>query len=400
MTATTMMGRFGAVFTGRRAVWPSARLHVTYSEADFRRVLQRERVMTDRSGRSFSVILLTARDQRPETLARMLPYLDRRLRASDELGWLNAAQLGLLLRDTDAVGAGALVRQLTAELTARECAPACRVSTYPADGPGVCAPATDPRQRDFAELGPDWMPQDHAARVAGDGGRLCAELLAPPMPRWKSVADAAVAFGVLVFLAPLMLLMAMLIKVVSPGPVFFRQDRIGRLGRPFVCWKFRTMQVDADADTHRRHVLALMQSNAPLRKLEQEQDRRLIPLARMIRAAGLDELPQLFNVLRGDMSLIGPRPCLRYEYERFERWHKQRCDTRPGLTGLWQVSGKNRTTFQEMMRLDIAYGRQLTWVRDLAIGFQTLPVIVSEIGRVVQGRLREGVERKWNRGWA
>lgn len=394
------MTRVGAVFSGRRELLQDMRHHALCPGAGFRQVLQRERAIVDRSGHSFSVILLTAADRRPETLGQMLAYLDRRIRASDELAKMNASQVGLLLRNTNEVGAWNLARLLTTELTARHCAAACRVSTYPSDVPFLLALPTDPRQRDFAELGPGWLPDDGESRAASDGGHLCVELLAPPIPRWKSVADAAAALVALIALSPIMILMALYIKTVSPGRVFFHQERIGHLGRPFVCWKFRTMHPGADSDTHRRHVQALMLSNAPLRKIDQAHDRRLIPLARLIRASGCDELPQLFNVLRGDMSLIGPRPCLGYEYERFERWHKQRFDARPGLTGLWQVSGKNRTTFQEMMRLDITYGRQLTWGRDLAIVLKTLPVVVSEIGRVVHGRMREGVERQWSREWA
>lgn len=398
--ATTFMTRLGACFSRGRVPVQDTRRHVVHPGNSFQQVLQRERAIVDRNGHAFSVILLTAADRRAETLNRMLAYLDHRMRASDELAQLNTSQLGLLLRDTNEVGVWNFAVLLTAELAARQCAPACRVSTYPSDVPFLIAPVGDPRQRDFSELGPGWVPDDRAARVAGDGGHICSALLASPIPWWKTVADAAVALVALVVLSPLMILMALYIKAVSPGPVFYQQERIGHLGRSFVCWKFRTMHAGADTDTHRRHVQALMLGNAPLRKIDQDHDKRLIPLARLIRASGIDELPQLFNVLRGDMSLIGPRPCLRYEFERFERWHKQRFDARPGLTGLWQVSGKNRTTFQEMMRLDITYGRQLSWSGDLAIVLKTLPVIVSEIRRVVHGRIREGVEREWRREWA
>jgi lipopolysaccharide/colanic/teichoic acid biosynthesis glycosyltransferase len=114
-------------------------------------------------------------------------------------------------------------------------------------------------------------------------------------------------------------------------------------------------------------------------KLDTGLDARLIPLGRLLRASGVDELPQLFNVLRGDMSLIGPRPCLKYEYDRFQRWHQRRFDTMPGLTGLWQVSGKNRTTFTEMMRLDISYAKGRSLLRDIRIMALTLPAVVSQV---------------------
>lgn len=143
-------------------------------------------------------------------------------------------------------------------------------------------------------------------------------------------------------------------------------------------FKFRSMKLNADTLVHKEHLAQLMQSNTSMTKLD-KADARLIPFGRIFRASGLDELPQLFNVLRGDMSLIGPRPCVPYEYQKFSYWHKQRCDTYPGLTGLWQVSGKNRTTFTEMMRLDIAYGRRQTLIRDLRILVRTIPAVVRQI---------------------
>ena len=124
---------------------------------------------------------------------------------------------------------------------------------------------------------------------------------------------------------------ALLIKVGSPGPIFFRQRRVGYKGREFVCFKFRTMGVNAETDSHRRHAQELIKSKTPMIKLDARKDPRLIPLGSVLRASGLDELPQLFNVLRGEMSLVGPRPCIPYECEAYEPWHWQRFDAVPGL---------------------------------------------------------------------
>ena len=194
-------------------------------------------------------------------------------------------------------------------------------------------------------------------------------------PRWKRFLDWAL---ILIF-APGLLLVggvaALLIKLGSPGPVLFRQRRVGYKGREFVCYKFRTMRVDAEADSHRRHTQELIRSQTPMIKLDSHRDPRLVPFGRILRVSGLDELPQLINVMRGEMSLVGPRPCISYECEEFEPWHWQRFDAFPGLTGLWQVSGKNRTTFDEMVRLDIEYSQRANLWLDLRIMVRTVPAL-------------------------
>jgi lipopolysaccharide/colanic/teichoic acid biosynthesis glycosyltransferase len=122
-----------------------------------------------------------------------------------------------------------------------------------------------------------------------------------------------------------------------------------------------------------------MDKDVPMRKLDAADDPRVIPFGRFIRASGFDELPQLINILRGEMSVVGPRPCVPYEYEKYEQWHKRRHDTLPGLTGLWQVSGKNNVSFSQMMRFDVAYSHGRSLWRDFCILVKTLPVILSEV---------------------
>ena len=187
------------------------------------------------------------------------------------------------------------------------------------------------------------------------------------LPLWKRALDATL----IILCAPGLLLIgitvALIIKIGSHGPIFFRQSRVGHRGREFTCFKFRTMKTNAETDSHREHTRQLIQSRNPMQKLDARKDPRLIPLGRVIRAGGLDELPQLLNVLRGEMSLVGPRPCLPYEYEMYEPWQRRRFEAVPGLTGLWQVSGKNRTTFDEMIRLDIDYAEHLSLWLDVKI---------------------------------
>jgi len=174
-------------------------------------------------------------------------------------------------------------------------------------------------------------------------------------------------------------LISLAIMVVSPGPILFRQERIGYRGRRFSCLKFRTMLVGADTAVHKSHLHSLMNSRAPMKKLDVAGDPRLIPLGALLRSTGLDELPQIINVLRGDMSLVGPRPCVPYEYEAYRPWQKERIKGLPGLTGLWQVSGKNKTTFDEMIHLDISYLRSKSIWLDLGIMLKTAPALLQQV---------------------
>jgi lipopolysaccharide/colanic/teichoic acid biosynthesis glycosyltransferase len=146
------------------------------------------------------------------------------------------------------------------------------------------------------------------------------------------------------------------------------------------------MHVGADTNGHQNYCRDLIRNNAPMTKLDAKGDSRLIPGSRLLRASGLDELPQIINVLRGEMSVVGPRPCLPAEYDSYLPWQRQRCLAMPGLTGLWQVSGKNRTTFEQMVRLDIRYGRTKSWWLDAKIILLTVPALCRQIGDTRSGR--------------
>lgn len=175
------------------------------------------------------------------------------------------------------------------------------------------------------------------------------------------------------------------IKLLSPGPALFRQERVGFRGRRFMCLKFRTMHCGANTAAHEKYLAELIRTNRPMTKLD-GHDPRLIPLARIARSTGLDELPQLFNVLRGEMSLIGPRPCTPSEYDAYTAEQRARTDALPGLTGLWQVSGKNRTTFNEMVELDVRYHETMSFRGDLAILFRTPRVLLEQLTETLAKR--------------
>lgn len=198
------------------------------------------------------------------------------------------------------------------------------------------------------------------------------------IPRWKRALDITGVVVSSIVWAPLGLATAAFIKAVSPGPVFFKQERVGYMGKRFSCLKFRTMHVGADQGVHQKYLNEIIASNQPTQKLD-GRDARLIPGGSWIRSLGLDELPQLINVLHGDMSLVGPRPCVPYEYKLFKPHHCRRCETLPGLTGLWQVSGKNRTTFETMMDLDVAYVDRKSLLLDFKILLYTIPAVLVQV---------------------
>jgi lipopolysaccharide/colanic/teichoic acid biosynthesis glycosyltransferase len=205
------------------------------------------------------------------------------------------------------------------------------------------------------------------------------KIAAQPIPRWKRILDILLILMALPILFPVMLFIGMFVRCVSAGPVLFRQERIGHLGGRFRCFKFRTMHVGNNTAIHQGHLTRLMDSNAPMVKMDAHGDPRIIPFGVTLRSSGLDELPQLFNVLLGDMSLVGPRPCVPYEFEKYLPWQKERFNVLPGLTGLWQVSGKNNTTFDEMMRLDIYYSRNSSLWLDIKIIFKTIPALIIQM---------------------
>lgn len=202
---------------------------------------------------------------------------------------------------------------------------------------------------------------------------------APVVPMWKLLLDIALVLIALPLLVPLMAVIAIGIKIVSPGPVFFRQERVGLGGKRFQCVKFRSMRTDADPAVHQAHVRRLQCSGAAMEKIDTHNDRRLIRWGGLLRASALDELPQLWNVIRGEMSWVGPRPCIPYELEKYEPWHYERFNSLPGLTGWWQVKGKNRRTFDEMVRLDIEYTQRQSLFLDFYILLQTPLVIMRQV---------------------
>jgi exopolysaccharide biosynthesis polyprenyl glycosylphosphotransferase len=217
--------------------------------------------------------------------------------------------------------------------------------------------------------------------------RLFREPLSDFARGTKRISDIVIASLTLALLSPFWLLIALLIKFDSKGPVFYAQERVGMDGRIFVVYKFRTMRVDADSEIHREYQRKFIAGDAeanvgdakkPAYKLR--DDPRITRIGRILRRFSLDEVPQLINVLRGDMSVVGPRPPIPYEVEAYELRHRKRLDMKPGLTGLWQVSGRNRLPFEEMVKLDLFYIENWSLLFDLKIILRTMLVMLRGDG--------------------
>lgn len=212
-------------------------------------------------------------------------------------------------------------------------------------------------------------------------------------PRWRPASypwskrafDLAVALTALIVLSPLLIVVAVLVRATTPGPVLFRQSRLGLGRRPFVLYKFRTMYPGRPDDVHREYIRKLLTQDQPpaggrrgLYKLE--RDPRVTPPGWLLRRTSVDELPQLLNVVRGEMSLVGPRPPLAWEAELVGPAYDRRFAVPPGLTGLWQVSGRNRLTMRQGLDLDVEYARRRSFWLDLVILAKTVPVLLTARG--------------------
>jgi len=358
------------------------------SHREFASILNRERDRADRTEQGFSLVVFEiGTDGENSACARLLvPILTNRVRSTDDIGWLENGRLGVVLPHTTPDSAWKFVENVRHALNGVTAPIECIVYSYPSSWPPLADETStqDPRSRrrepSRGESGGSGMQfsgvdMEETARPVEE---LESQFLCK-IPFWKRAIDVAGSLLALILLTPLFLLVALLIKVVSPGPVFFRQDRLGYLGKMFTVWKFRTMHLNADTTIHKEYLRDLINNEKSMTKLDNGRDNRIIPFGGILRASGIDELPQLINVLLGDMSLVGPRPCIPYEAKEFDPWQKRRFDAVPGLTGLWQVSGKNKTTFKQMMRLDIAYAKKRAFRMDMKIFLKTLPAVIDQV---------------------
>jgi lipopolysaccharide/colanic/teichoic acid biosynthesis glycosyltransferase/transposase-like protein len=329
--------------------------------------LRSEKLRADRSKAPLS--LMICRLANPEArgdASRMRDLLARSKRETDTLGHLGSGVFAVICPDTGESGVCRFVERINAG--GAHLSYSVESATYPDDlFETFAAPAA----------------RAHGPSPLMIGGHRASMVDSYWLKRPMDVLGSALA---LLIFSPLMLLTALAVKLTSPGPIVFRQTRLGKGGVPFVFYKFRSMIVNGDDHIHREFVAKLIkgeheklnQQDAAQPMYKIKADPRVTPVGRFIRKTSIDELPQLFNVLKGEMSLIGPRPPLPYEAQSYQTWHLRRVlDIRPGITGLWQVEGRSKVSFDEMVRMDLRYVRGCSLLMDLKILAKTVLAVLN-----------------------
>lgn len=334
----------------------------------FLKELEREKRRTDRSKAPLSIAVFRidgSSGSEPNNVGGLLQLLRHSARETDILGYLNQDQIALLLPDTNEQGTQRFLDKIINR------APSLGVST---------TSGTYPDQLFNSLLSENHDLQDsNIPFIDGSTGRNRSGY---PLKRILDIVGSVI--GILV-LSPLMLVTAIAIALTSPGPIIFKQIRMGRGGVPFVFYKFRSMVCKVDDRIHREYVAKLINENLgeinqgssdnPMYKIK--SDPRVTRIGRIIRKTSIDELPQFLNVLKGDMSLVGPRPPLPYETENYQSWHLRRLlEIKPGITGVWQVEGRSKTSFNDMVRMDISYIKYCSLKLDLKILLKTVKVVL------------------------
>jgi len=349
-----------------------------FDVASFTRILCFERKRTDRSQRSFLLLLLELRlllrdgqQWRRSLVTNVIQSLQNCARQTDAIVWYqHNAELRVILTELCHAqpSIGIILERVNAALHARLTpeqidAVTLSIYLYPQQDAGSSDTSTN------AKLYPDRTRKKLAYLV-------------------KRIVDILGSFGLLVLLSPVLVCIGVAIKLTSHGPILFQQTRIGQFGQPFMFLKFRSMYTDADSRVHEQYVQEFILqskngSGAPDR-LKQDglfklsKDPRITPLGHFLRRTSLDEFPQLLNVLVGTMSLVGPRPPIPYEIKYYDTWHRRRVlEAKPGITGLWQVQGRSRTTFEDMVRLDLQYIDAWSLWTDLKLLLQTLWTVIK-----------------------
>jgi exopolysaccharide biosynthesis polyprenyl glycosylphosphotransferase len=338
----------------------------------FLRQLRIEKRRAERSKAPLSIALLNFEKQAtgaPSHFERFIAPLQGHLRETDIIGYVDHGVIGILFPETGKEGAEQCISKILNGYT---------------EPPFSIVTATYPDQI-FTSLQKDKEESEEVSPLfIGDS----TESLRFGM-LLKRGFDFAGALLALVLLSPIMLITALVIRLSSPGPALFKQTRVGQRGALFSIYKFRSMYLNTEEGIHREYITRFIKgrqeesnqgtTEQPLYKLT--SDPRITWIGRIIRKPSIDELPQLFNVLKGDMSLVGPRPPLPYEVEQYQSWHLRRIlEMKPGMTGLWQVEGRSETSFDNMVRLDLRYVRTWSLLFDVKILIRTVKVVLLSVG--------------------
>jgi lipopolysaccharide/colanic/teichoic acid biosynthesis glycosyltransferase len=374
--------------SGPPAGWNGRTAGVVLTREALHGLLDHERARCDRNGRQFAVVVFDLAKVPGNGAAhqRLGGVLTDRLRRTDACGYLDDERLAALLPDTELEPAWTVANDIHRATLTTLPGLACAVYAYPSawwgadrdDGPRTGTPqgrssgnGSSPRLDAPVDAPPHDQP---AARTSlPDQLRI---VFSAPIPRWKRCMDVLGATTALVVLTPVIALTALAVRLSSSGPVLFTQPRVGKEGRIFTFWKFRTMSEDAAA--RKPDLRGRNEQSGPVFKMR--RDPRVTPIGRLLRKSSLDELPQLWNVLKGDMSLVGPRPPTLDEVQDYERWHLRRLDLTPGLTCIWQVSGRSQVGFSDWVRMDLQYARQRSVLVDVMLLARTIPAVLSGRG--------------------
>jgi lipopolysaccharide/colanic/teichoic acid biosynthesis glycosyltransferase len=339
------------------------------SVRQFQRLLSRERARSDRSGDRFSLLVFVPPPDQsgPAYHAQLAKSLHRRLRSTDEAGWLDRDRIAVMLPGTAPRGAWKLADDVCCNWTG-DPKPICQVYCYPSDTTQLDQSIVDRRSKKSSG--------EDSPLVPDKNGKALEPLFMKRMPLWKRAIDVVGAGVGLTMLLPVFAVVAIAIKATSRGPVFFKQMRSGAGGRPFLMYKFRSMSTDAEA--RKAELMALNEQDGPAFKLT--NDPRVTRVGQFIRATSLDELPQLWNVFKGEMSLVGPRPLPCNESNACLDWQRRRLDVTPGLTCIWQVRGRSTVNFNEWVRMDLEYVSRRTLWHDTKILLATVPAVIQRRG--------------------
>lgn len=331
----------------------------------FEDLARRERDLADRHGLGTAVLVVELTDHAAANRRRALNVCRVRLRATDCVGLLAVGDLAVLLPCTDWESASVVARDLEVLLERSDVEARVQVHADDDERPsGDGRRASAARHRAFEIVG------------SADRGSSIDDLFVARLPRWKRVVDLVVASAVGLCALPIVALTWAAVRLDSEGPAIFEQRRVGHGGREFTLYKFRSMTVDAEA--RKEGLRALNEVSGPVFKIA--KDPRITRVGRFIRTWSIDELPQLWNVIKGDMTLVGPRPATPDEVEQYEPWQRRRLDVTPGITCTWQVSGRSSIAFDDWMRMDIAYSRRSGIVEDTRILLRTVPAVLTANG--------------------
>ncbi|MFN3189387.1 MAG: sugar transferase [Aureliella sp.] len=363
------------------------------TQREFQRTLSKERSRVDRNGSCFGFIILrleSLRNARRQTV-QLGKLLHRRLRDTDEKGHLGLGRIGVLLPETDSLETDLVVNQIVKLAGEWNLRVETEAFVYPEDG-GRNLPSSDEHDDESRHGGEKIATPAASGELVGEGVRsrqavgivsssreatAPLAMMLPSYPAWKRLLDVFGAVIGLTLSAPIMAVAVVLVKMTSRGPVFFTQSRTGFLGQPFEIYKIRTMVVNAEA--LKADLEASNERDGPAFKMR--HDPRITLIGRLLRATGLDELPQLYNVLRGDMALVGPRPLPVSEADQCSAWQKRRQEVKPGLTCFWQISKSRQISFADWMRLDLSYARGFTpWLDVKLIARTAASVFLGRVG--------------------